>query len=153
MKDKIIQVSGFGVRNTQYTQCEYMIAGLTESGKVIITTGDGIWADISPKEQESRIKVIISNGAQSYTEDVTEDQKEYFQEISTNGANPELTTFGRWTRELEPFDIAKVAKYNTRDSDCHFIFGWLESFSQSDNVPDWMRSAGEILISVKHEVE
>lgn len=153
MKDKIIQISGFGVDNTQDTQCNYMIIGLTESGKVVITRGDGIWADISPKEKDHRIKVTLSSGDKSYTEDVTEDQRKYFQEISSNGANPELTTFDHWTRELDPFDISKVEKYNTRDSDCHFIFGWLESFSQSDNVLDWMRSEGEILISVKHEVE
>jgi len=47
MKDKIIQISGFGVENTQGTQCNYMIVGLTESGKVLITQGDRVWADIS----------------------------------------------------------------------------------------------------------
>ena len=49
MEDKIIQVSAFGVKNVHQTQCDYMIVGLTESGKVVITNGDGIWADISPK--------------------------------------------------------------------------------------------------------
>ena len=46
-EDKIIQISGFGVSNTKSTQCDYMVAGLTESGRVVITTGDGVWADIS----------------------------------------------------------------------------------------------------------
>ena len=45
--DKIIQISGFGVENTSSTQCNYMIVGLTESGKVLITTGDGQWSDIT----------------------------------------------------------------------------------------------------------
>lgn len=49
-EDKIIQVSGFGVENTNTTQCNYMIVGVTEAGRVLITTGDGIWFDISPKE-------------------------------------------------------------------------------------------------------
>lgn len=48
-EDKIIQVSGFGVENTSLTQCNYLIVGLTESGQVVITTGDGVWANISPK--------------------------------------------------------------------------------------------------------
>ena len=50
MMDKIIQVSGFGVANTSTTQCNYLLVGLTESGKVVLSTGDGHWADVSPKE-------------------------------------------------------------------------------------------------------
>lgn len=50
--DKIIQVSGFGIKDTTITQCDYMVVGLTESGKVVITNGDGEWVDISPKEKE-----------------------------------------------------------------------------------------------------
>lgn len=55
MEDKIIQISGFGVNNTKNTQCDYMIIGLTESGKVLITTGDGKWANISPKKSPNQI--------------------------------------------------------------------------------------------------
>lgn len=51
MEDKIIQITGFGVKNTKNTQCDYMIAGLTKSGKVVITQGDGIWTDIGPRER------------------------------------------------------------------------------------------------------
>ena len=47
--DKIVQVSGFGVENTHSTQCHYMIVGVTESGDVVITTGDGNWTSIGPK--------------------------------------------------------------------------------------------------------
>ena len=43
MEDKIIQVSGFGVNNTKDTQCDYVIVALSERGKVLITSGDGIW--------------------------------------------------------------------------------------------------------------
>ena len=52
--DKIIQVSGFGVNNTSQTQCNYMIVGLTKSGRVVITTGDRKWADISPAKEAHR---------------------------------------------------------------------------------------------------
>lgn len=47
--DRIVQVSGFGVANTQATQSDFMIVGLTESGRVVITSGDRIWCDISSK--------------------------------------------------------------------------------------------------------
>ena len=49
MDDRIIQVSGFGVSNTNDTKCDYMVVGVTVGGRVVITTGDGMWADISPK--------------------------------------------------------------------------------------------------------
>lgn len=52
MTDKIIQVSGFGVNNTMHTQTEYMLVALTESGKVLMSTGDGEWASVGPKEPE-----------------------------------------------------------------------------------------------------
>ena len=45
MKDKIIQVSGFGVNNTQRTQTDYMLVALTQSGKVLLSQGDGRWTD------------------------------------------------------------------------------------------------------------
>ena len=48
MKDKIIQVSGFGVNNTSQTQCDYIIAALTESGRVLMSIGDKDWWDITP---------------------------------------------------------------------------------------------------------
>jgi len=54
MTDKIIQVSGFGVNNTMHTQTEYMLVALTESGKVLMSTGDGAWASVGPKEPEQR---------------------------------------------------------------------------------------------------
>lgn len=50
--DRIVQVSGFGVENTYSTQCNYILVGLTESGKVIISTGDSRWADVSPRKEQ-----------------------------------------------------------------------------------------------------
>jgi hypothetical protein len=53
MEDKIIQVSGFGVKNTMDTQCDYMLVALTQSGKILMSTGDGRWSSVGPKvEQE-----------------------------------------------------------------------------------------------------
>ena len=49
--DPIIQVSGFGVENTYTTQCNYMLVGLTKYGKVLLSTGDGTWCDVSPKNK------------------------------------------------------------------------------------------------------
>jgi len=49
MADKIIQVSGFGVENNSATQCSYLLCALTDCGKVLLSTGDGKWHDVSPK--------------------------------------------------------------------------------------------------------
>jgi len=52
MSDKIIQVSGFGfgVANTQTTQCHYMLVALTENGRVLMSRGDGEWSDVTEKK-------------------------------------------------------------------------------------------------------
>jgi hypothetical protein len=47
--DPIVQVSGFGVANTSRTQCDYMLVGLTRTGKVVMSTGDQQWCDVSPR--------------------------------------------------------------------------------------------------------
>ena len=59
-KDKIIQVSGFGVKNTIGTQCDYLVVGLTESGRVLISRGnsDGDWFDISPKKIDDHEEIL-----------------------------------------------------------------------------------------------
>ena len=53
-KDKIIQVSGFGVENTVTTQCNYLLVALTEDGKVLLSTGDGKWGDVSPRTNDQQ---------------------------------------------------------------------------------------------------
>lgn len=50
--DQIISVSGFGVEDTVSTQCNYMLVGLTVSGKVLLSTGDGKWTDVTGKKPE-----------------------------------------------------------------------------------------------------
>ena len=50
MSDKIIQVSGFGVNNTKNTQCDYLLVALTESGQVLLSSGDGEWSSVGPRD-------------------------------------------------------------------------------------------------------
>jgi len=53
-KDKITFVSGFSVKNTMYTQCDYMLVAVTDTGKVLMSTGDGNWSDVGPKKPEQK---------------------------------------------------------------------------------------------------
>ena len=100
-----------------------------------------------------KVIVKITDGIHTYTEDVTEDQKESFEECSTNGANPWLNNFKRYTRSLIEFELKTklIEQYNTTDKNAHFIFGWCECFFQSDNAPNWMYESEECLkIEVKN---
>lgn len=100
-----------------------------------------------------KIIVIITDGKKTYSEDVTEDQEEYFKEID-NGINPDVILFEQWTRELKPFPFTtiEISKYNTINENCHFIYGWAECFSQADDIPGWMFNENtELTILVKHE--
>lgn len=54
--DSITQVSGFGVTNNFQTQCDYMLVGLTKTGRVVISRGDRIWADVSPITPSEQVK-------------------------------------------------------------------------------------------------
>jgi len=100
-----------------------------------------------------KVIVHIQSGIRGYSEDVTDMQKEYFQTISTNGANPDVEnkTFEWWVRPIKS-KATDLEKYNTRDDNAHFVFGWFESFSQSDNVPQWMYDAEELEIEVTNEI-
>ena len=52
--ETIVQVSGFGVDNVQSTQSGYMLVGLTSKGRVVLSTGDGNWGDVSPKKPQEQ---------------------------------------------------------------------------------------------------
>jgi len=54
ISDPIVQVSGFPVENTPNTQCYYLLVGLTKSGKVILSTGDREWFDVSPETNNNK---------------------------------------------------------------------------------------------------
>lgn len=50
--DPIVQVSGFGVANTMYTQSDYYLVALTKTGKVMLSNGDGKWCDMTPTKEK-----------------------------------------------------------------------------------------------------
>jgi len=50
--DKIIQVNGFGVDYNERTQCDYLLVAVTNEGKVIMSTGDGEWWDVTKKHSK-----------------------------------------------------------------------------------------------------
>ena len=101
-----------------------------------------------------KIFVKITDGKRVYIEDVTDDQQEIFTEYSINGSNPRLQDFDQYTRQLpeSPLTTDWVSQFNTTDKNAHFIYGWLEAFTQSDSVPGWMHDPDEELyVSVFHE--
>ena len=92
---------------------------------------------------------MVSN-KKSYSEDVTDEERENWEAIFTNGVNSYLTTFENYVRPIK-CDVTDLHKYNKSDINNHFIFGWFESFTQSDNVPQWMLEAENLVIEVVHE--
>ena len=100
-----------------------------------------------------KIIVSITDGKKTYSEDVTEEQEEDFRSFPAVLRNKKIT-FETWNRELKPFPFttAEMDKFNTRDENSHFIYGWAECFGQSDDVPMWMSCDDvELITSVKHE--
>lgn len=99
----------------------------------------------------SKIIVRISNGEQTYEEDVTKEQREHYNECISNGTNRwlEKITFKHYTRPIKESLTGNIlSKYNQCDENSHFIFGWMEAFSQGDDVANWMRDSKELYIEV-----
>ena len=99
----------------------------------------------------TKIIVRISNGEQTYEEDVTKEQREHYNECVSNGANRwlEKITFKHYTRPIKESLTGNIlSKYNQCDENSHFIFGWMEAFSQGDDVANWMRDSKELYIEV-----
>lgn len=83
-----------------------------------------------------KVKVSLKVGRREYIEDVSEllelsNSPSFFREIETT------------SDDLENF--------NTSNSNAHFIYGWFESFAQSDNIMEWLYEADKIYIKVYHE--
>lgn len=53
---------------------------------------------------------------------------------------------GEELRPLNSFDISNINQYNGN----HFIFGWWECFTQSDEIPYWMRE-NELVLEFTNE--
>lgn len=109
--------------------------------------------DTPDNETHTNTKIIvkISNGEQTYEEDVTKEQREHYNECISNGANKHLEkiTFKHYTRPIrETLMKNSLDKYNRCNRNAHFIFGWMEAFSQGDDVADWMRNPKELFIEV-----
>lgn len=97
------------------------------------------------------ILVKISDHLHSYIEDVTQNQKKYYKEITTNGANPHIEglLFERWVRPIQDnCNIHSLEKYNVRSNDAHFIYGWYEAFIQSNRFAEWMLNNDNLKIEV-----
>lgn len=92
------------------------------------------------------ITVEITNGKKTYSEKLDmKKEKEEWNEWTTNGANPHLEkiTFDYYHRPIT-CNFDSIEKYNGN----HFIFGWHESFIQSDDVSGWMYDAKKLTITV-----
>ena len=87
----------------------------------------------------NRLIVSITRGKREYKEDVTEEAREDFDECVSNGANPHLVKLGweEWTKEII-VNEKELSDLNGR----HFLYGWIESFMQSDECPNWINRFG-----------
>jgi len=97
-------------------------------------------------------KVVVTNGKKSYSEIVDDYLLEYYCEIVGNGANIDMLdiSYNYWSRPIKD-NVSDLRKYNTTGSDSHFIFGWFESFCQSNDAPLWLYDRDEIIIIVSKE--
>jgi len=98
------------------------------------------------------VKISEEKGEKSYTEDVTVIEREYWKEISTNGANSYFNgkNFSWWTRPIK-CTADNIDQFNTRDDNAHFIFGWMEAFAQGHNLQTWMYDSDVLIIEVLNE--
>lgn len=98
------------------------------------------------------ISVNVTNGRFGVIEELDmKEQKEYFKELQTNGANPDIEKI-TWDEWMMPVRIRHedIQIWNKKP---HFIYGWWESFLQSDNVPQWLMGAESenVLIIVRRK--
>ncbi len=92
-----------------------------------------------------KILVKLSCGKRSYVENVSDEIAEAWKNID----DKELIEKGyrNWVRKLKiDFIPSELDKYNGN----HFVFGWIENFSQSENIPVWMQD-DEQTLEVIHE--
>ncbi|MFA5132849.1 MAG: hypothetical protein WC444_06010 [Candidatus Paceibacterota bacterium] len=89
-----------------------------------------------------RVKVIITDGKHTYTEDVTdeiEDTRKY--------SGMDDATYENWTREVT---IDNWIDFENNYMN-HFLYGWCESFAQSDKMPPWIEGSTTLTIKVVKE--
>ena len=59
--EKIISVAGFSVGPPE--QHAYMLVGVTDSGTVVMSQGDGNWTDVGPKKPEQAVHFTCQHGS------------------------------------------------------------------------------------------
>lgn len=97
------------------------------------------------------IRVSIKNGKNEFVENIFgEDLQEYFdyfKELQTNGANPELEkmTIDEWFCPVK-FCLKDIDEFSGK----HFIFGFIECLLQSENRPIQIGYDNDI-VEVRHE--
>jgi hypothetical protein len=102
---------------------------------------------MAAKKARKGIKITITCDTQTYSKlivgDELQEQIDYFEECQTNGSNPWMKdlTFEQYTRPIE-CSIGDIDQFNATDSNSHIIFGWFESFCQSENAPIWIGEQG-----------
>lgn len=98
----------------------------------------------------NRVTVRVSAGGRSVSQDLDlVEEREYFDELKSNGANPGLTdvTFEQWLAPIctpDVLSLRELAEYNGN----HFIYGHIESLMQSDSCPRFVREAERVKIEV-----
>ena len=83
--------------------------------------------------KKTYICVSITDGKATYSEVLdTEEELEYWEDISTNGSNPQLKGLGFYDY-WKPW--AGTVKDLNKVNGIHGIFGWWESFWQREGCP------------------
>lgn len=90
-----------------------------------------------------------------YVVDVTDEVEEHYNECISNGSNKWLEEIDieHYSRPIKEslLEAGSLDKYNRREDEAHFIFGWFESFCQSDNIPEWMSNSDKLTIEVRKD--
>lgn len=95
------------------------------------------------REIDRNIKITISNGKKGYSDTIPYlgDEKKYYDELVSNGANPDIEKI-KYEQFVAPLEYQiRSSKDFSKLQDkypCHFIFGYLECLSQSDECPVWL---------------
>jgi len=83
------------------------------------------------------MKIIFRNRLRKLKIELSPDElsglKDYFSELQTNGANPDIEkmTFETWNRPIIISPVSKIDRHNG-GTNSHFIYGWFETYGQSD---------------------
>jgi hypothetical protein len=88
-----------------------------------------------------KILVKITNGKKTYIEDVTDSMTE---------ANKD------WQEDMSFFrpvkcKLSNIGDFNNKENG-NFIYGWIEGFMQSDDVPQWIWESDDLDIYVINKV-